>query len=318
MATISGPSVSGNVGNISFCKKCTVEHERPVGAKCERSRSVMKDEKKDPVKEVKKTPKTKPANETSSQDKMLDAVLATMSSFTDKLTSMESRLTGLASRLNETSSQKAPSRKSCARDQSKKRETPDEDDTPLFSSPGGTFVRNDAGDSYLKTFPDTAVLVKASATPARPKKQRPDFDLGVAPLPQDNSKPASVSSLPVVRQAAAAFARPEEPVVPPNWDNSQMLVEQIEGENSVQKHMVRDVNHNIYRHVDQFGNPVQVRAMADPLAVVTPQDPNPAVKSTDSSVTAPMTLDSLRMNPYIQQLVEERVAVLETRMKQQL
>ena len=162
MATTSGPSATANAANISFCKKCALDHERPVGTKCERSKTIVRDEKKDPVKDVKKTPKNKLGNETSSQDKMLDAVLATMSSFTDKLTSMESRLTGLASRLDEPSAQKATGRKSRAREHSKKREPPDEDDTPLFSSPSGAIVKSDAGDAYLKTFPDTAVLLKTA------------------------------------------------------------------------------------------------------------------------------------------------------------
>ena len=142
MATINGPSTVSNVGNTSFCKKCALEHERSVGTKCERNKSTVKDEKKDPIKDVKKTPKNKTVCETSSQDKVLDVVLATMSSFTDKLTSMESCLTGLASCLDETSSQKKTGRKSHAREQSKKREPPDEDD--IFSSrsqTGGSHVR---------------------------------------------------------------------------------------------------------------------------------------------------------------------------------
>ena len=249
---------------------------------------------------------------------MLDAVLSTMSSFTDKLTSMESRLTGLASRLEEPSAQKATGRKSRAREHSKKREPPDEDDTPLFSSPSGAIVKSDTGDAYLKTFPDTAVLLKTAATPARPKKQRPDFDLGVAPLPQESSKATPVSSLPVVRQAVATFARPDDLVAPPNWEGTQTIVGQTEGETLSEKQMVRDFNHNVYRHVDQFGNPVQVRAVAEPLPVVTHQDIPAVEKSADPPASTPITLDSLRMNPYIQQLVEERVAVLETRMKQEL
>ena len=95
------------LGLYPFVKNVVSNTERPVGAKCERNKPTTKDEKKDPVKDVKKTPKTKSVNETSSQDKMLDVVLATMSSFMDKLTSMESRLTGLTSRLDKTSSQKS-------------------------------------------------------------------------------------------------------------------------------------------------------------------------------------------------------------------
>ena len=161
------------------------------------------------------------------------------------------------------------------------------------------------------------MLVKSSATPVRPKKQHPDFELGVAPVPQDGGKVSSVSSLPVVRQAVAAFARPDESVVSQNWDCVQTLTGQADGENLVEKQTVRDVNHNVYRHI-QFGNPVQVRAVAEPLAVVAQQDPLPVEKPIETTAAASVTLDSLRMNPYIQQLVEERVAVLETRMRQEL
>ena len=68
MATVSGPNVAANVGNVSLCKKCGIEHERPVGAKCESNKPTTKDEKKDPVIDVKKTPKNKSVNETSSQE----------------------------------------------------------------------------------------------------------------------------------------------------------------------------------------------------------------------------------------------------------
>ena len=95
MATVSGPNVAANVGTVSLCKKCGIEHERPVWVKCERNKPTTKDEKKDPVKDVKKTLKNKSVNETSSQDKMLVVVLATMSYFTDKLTSMESHFIAL-------------------------------------------------------------------------------------------------------------------------------------------------------------------------------------------------------------------------------
>ena len=46
--------------NVSMCKKCRVEHERPVGSKCERGKST-KDEKRDTSKEttVWKTPRGK-------------------------------------------------------------------------------------------------------------------------------------------------------------------------------------------------------------------------------------------------------------------
>ena len=85
---------------VAYCKKCTVEHEKPVGTKCERIKNVSKDsEKWDPSHEIlsaKKTPKGK-AVDTS--DKMLDLVMNTMSNLTEKLAAMDERITGLASKI---------------------------------------------------------------------------------------------------------------------------------------------------------------------------------------------------------------------------
>ena len=127
-----------------------------------------------------------------------------------------------------------------------------------------------------------------------------------------------ISSLPVVRQAVATFARPDEAAVSQSVDCVQNLIGQPEGKNSMENQTVRDFNHNVYRHVDQFGNPVQVCAIAEPLSVVTQQDLPLTERPMEPAVAAPVTLDSLRMNPYIQQLVEERMAFLETKMKQEL
>ena len=78
------------------CKKCGTEHEKPTGNKCERFK-MEKEEKKDNTKEqsVKKTPKSKPSTSGSSQDKMMELMLASMSSVTEKLAAMEERITGL-------------------------------------------------------------------------------------------------------------------------------------------------------------------------------------------------------------------------------
>ena len=68
--TMSGvPSTVGSSGKMSLCKKWCVDHERPVGAKCKRVKAVVKD-KKDTVKDVKKTPKNKSNAETLAQDKL--------------------------------------------------------------------------------------------------------------------------------------------------------------------------------------------------------------------------------------------------------
>ena len=90
------------------------------------------------------------------------------------------------------------------------------------------------------------MLVKPTATPVHAKKQRPDFELGVAPLPQDSYKTSSVSSAPAVKQAVATFARPDAPTASQTWDFTQTLPVQPSNESSVEKSVVRDTNHNIY------------------------------------------------------------------------
>ena len=165
--------------NILMCKKCGVEHKPSVGSKCERGKS-MKDEKRDPSKEttVRKTPRGK-GTDMSSQEKMLEAVISTMTNFTEKLNSMEERLSGLSSRLDTpATSQKTVSRKSHSQEKVKRIEISD-DDEKTSATTGLTTVYED-GTIYSQTFPDVAVAIKP--TPARPKKLKADPELGVAPL----------------------------------------------------------------------------------------------------------------------------------------
>ena len=86
--------------NVLMCKKCGLEHECPVGSKCERGKAI-KDEKRDTSKEttVRKTPRGK-GTDMSSHKKILETVMSTMTTFTDKLNSMEERLSGLTSCLD--------------------------------------------------------------------------------------------------------------------------------------------------------------------------------------------------------------------------
>ena len=97
--------------SVSYCKKCSVDHERPVGNKYER-KTVSKEEKRDSSKDsVKKTPRSKSSVEPS--EKIYEMMMSTMSSFTDKLSAMETRISGLASRLDEPNlAQRSTGRKS--------------------------------------------------------------------------------------------------------------------------------------------------------------------------------------------------------------
>ena len=114
--------------SVSLCKKCGSKHERPVGSKCERSK-VTKDEKRDTSKEttVRKTPRGK-STDMSSHEKILETVMTTMTTFTDKLNSMEERLSGLTSRLDTpVAANKSVSRKSRSREKVKRIEISDDD-----------------------------------------------------------------------------------------------------------------------------------------------------------------------------------------------
>ena len=85
---------------LASCKKCNIEHETPVGKKCEKMKNVNKEEKHDLSQEsiaIKKTPKAKTSD---SHEKMMDIMLSTMNSVTEKLTSMDESISGLASRID--------------------------------------------------------------------------------------------------------------------------------------------------------------------------------------------------------------------------
>ena len=78
-----------------------------------------------------------------------------------------------------------------------------------------------------------------------------------------------------------------------------------------------DFNQNILTHTDQYGNPVQVQAVVDPSGVVTQPEATFFEKPVEMTSNI-QSMDTLRANPMIQRLVEERVAVLESRMRAEL
>ena len=115
---------------IGFCKKCNMEHEKPTGNKSERLKS-GKEEKRDlSRKTVKKTPKGKAPG---SHEKMMDMMLSMMNSVTEKLASMDERISRLALCID-TPATKTSTRKSHSREQVKRRGVPDNEET-LFGSP---------------------------------------------------------------------------------------------------------------------------------------------------------------------------------------
>ena len=111
------------------CKKCGGEHDKPVGSKCNRQK-VPKDKKRDTSKETvtEKTPHGKASSEFPSQEKILEVMMTTMSSFSEKLEAMEEHLTGLTSHVETPSNIKQGTRKSCSKEILRRIEISDDED----------------------------------------------------------------------------------------------------------------------------------------------------------------------------------------------
>ena len=105
------------------------------------------------------------------------------------------------------------------------------------------------------------------------------------------------------------------------WETgASNLQETVSDTQTVNKPLHCDFNQNILMHTDQFGNPVLVQGVAEqntvsPLSYV--QQPQVTVRQPDAN-SRNQSLEALRVNLFIQHLVEERVAVLESRMKSKL
>ena len=175
-------SVSVSDKSLPQCKKCDDSHDKPINNKCDRVK--QKEEKRDTSLEnsARKTPKSKVTNEISQGDRVLDLVMNTMSTFTDKLSAME--ISGLSTHMDNVPTT-TPARKSRSCEKSKRAQTLDSTDewdlADLVNVKDGTITTTDTGGTSLfsQTFPDTVVTFKATPTPARAKKAKPDFDLGV-------------------------------------------------------------------------------------------------------------------------------------------
>ena len=148
-------------------------------------------------------------------------------------------------------------------------------------------------------------MLKMPDTPAKPKKLKNENDLGVTPLVQD---------VPVKNFVPVATpVRPTPATVGHGFENSVMISRvprPVPGVNN----SVCDFNQNIL--TDQFGNSVQVQIpLEQGQSSTTTEAPMVDRQGEQSSV---LTLESLRSNPLVQKLVDERVALLETKMKLEL
>ena len=298
---------------IGFCKKCNTEHEKPTGNKCEKSKNV-KEEKRDLSREtIKKTSKGKAAD---SHDKMMELMLNTMNSVTEKLASMDERISGLASRMD-TPTIKPSTRKSCSQEQVKRRGI-SESEAALFGSPPTTHaVIQDGGTAYSQVF--AAVAIKP--TPARPKKQKSTIDLGCTPILQTTTSHLTSTVTSQMRSqpktSTVTFQTLSQPVTESvgqsqhsgvqTWHATKDIPRQpAEVVPTVKESIPQDCNQNVlFGHVDQFGNPVSVQGSVAPAVetrkTFVPVTEHPIV----ADVGATPSIDVLRSNPLIQQMVGE-------------
>ena len=240
--------------------------------------------------------------------------MSTMSSFSEKLEAMEQQITGLTSRVETPTTVKQGARKSRSKEKAKRIEISDDEDRSSLFSPNRNIINSQDGTAFAKVFADTAVAVKTVPTPARFKKQRADFDLGVTPLfsePAPVQPPVSKNVLPRV---TSTVSKPPENSV--TWENVSLL--NIPNQGALNKNDVCDINQNNIKYTDQYGNLVQVQApiQREPIVQNTPPVSEQVV--VEPMAVQQQSMESLRSNPVIQQLVEERVALLETRMKNEL
>ena len=307
MASIA---TDGGQKALLSCKKCGTDHEKPIGNKCEKLKldKLERDEKRDLSKDTagRKMPKSKSTANPTSQDKIMEAMLASMSSFTEKLTAMEERISVLTKVQGDGEN---IVRKSRSREK-KKRDSTDESHEPTFATPHPV-LQSEEGVSYSHVFSDTAVMFKPSSTPTKAKKQRGDTELGVMPLTRELIPPTPMrmvvgSSHP---WTTSTITRPVPSLTSTQaWDlGTPNLQEPNSDSQTAKKQPTRDYNQHVLMHTDQFGNPVLVQGIADQPVVysqVQAQQTQLPERQLDANPTS-QSLEALRANPFIQQLVEE-------------
>ena len=168
------------------------------------------------------------------------------------------------------------------------------------------------------------MTLKASTTHTRAKKQKRDTELGVTPLTQEFYPPT-----PMRVTASSSFSRVTSTITRPVpslmtsqvWESGMSNLQETNNDiSTVNKQPSHDFNQNILMHTDQFGNPVRIQGIGEqPIGCTQVQGQQPPVPERQLEVK-PMkqSIEALRANPFIEQLVEERVAVLESRMKNEL
>ena len=227
-----------------------------------------------------------------------------MSSFSKKLEVMEQRITGLTSRVETPTTMKQGARKSRSKEEVKRIEISNDEDKSSLFSPNRNIIHSQDGTVYAKVVTDTAVAVKPVPTPARYKKQRADFDLGVTPLFSELAAVQPAVSRNVLPRVTSTVSKPPENSV--TWENVSLL--NIPNQGVKDKTDVCDINQNNIKYTDQYDNLVQVQAPVQRDPVVHNTLPVSEHVVAEPMVVQQQSMESLRSNPVIQQLVEERAA----------
>ena len=229
---------------------------------------------------------------------------------------MEERISGLAKSQETTETPIA--RKSCSREKSKHCEISKDSQEPTVAVPQ-TVVQTGDGASY-----SAAVMFKPSATPTRAKKQRNESELGVTPLIRKFILPTPlwVTVGTAQSRVTSTITRPVSSIPTSQaWETGAGNLQEIRSDiQTMNKLLQCDFNQNILTHMDQFGNLVLVQGVAEQTLVRPPVqvEQTQVVERQSEANSMSQSLGALTANPFIQQLVEERVAVLESRIKSEV
>ena len=176
----------------------------------------------------------------------------------------------------------------------------------------------EGGTSYAQTFPDTAVALKPTQTPAHAKKMKPEGTLGCTPLLRTTATLGSVSAMvtDIISQVATQSARDYSDIQTQTWSEPPTVSHAHGNSGSIEKTTIQDINQNpVFAHVDQFGNPVKVQATVGPQTNTQELLIQTGEQQVTQNVGNITSLEALRSNPMIEQLVEEWIAISEIKIK---
>ena len=179
-------------------------------------------------------------------------------------------------------------------------------------------IDSEPSSLFTQTFPDMVVTFKSRPTPARVKKAKPDLDLGVKPLEssvQETLDYKTVTDIPKLLCVASTITRPTTSTAMMWEAASQGVTEGAQNENGDK--FRRDINYSLVStqiNMETCTGP----GTHYPISLITRDRITGAGACLYTALpgdVANPNMDVLNTNPVIQRLVEERVSLLEARMK---